>query len=472
MANAEELTLSPEEMRALGYAVIDLIVDHLLALPGKPASRTASRQELESHLRERIPMQGMDPLEVLGRVESQVLSNIMHMDHPRYFAFIPGPGNFVGAMGDAIASGLNVLAANWLEASGAGQIELVTIDWLNELCGFPPGAGGLFLSGGSMANLTGLMLAREHKLGTDPRGGTVYFSDQTHYSVEKGLKVLGFTNGQMRRMPSDGDFRLDVALLGEQIKRDREQGLHPICVVANAGTTSTGAVDPLPELATLCEQQDLWLHVDGAYGASAVITDQGRSLLEGLDRAHSICLDPHKWLFQPFEIGCLLVRDDRWLVDSFAHMPEYLEQIEESDGQVSYFLRGIQLSRGFRALKLWMSFQVFGLEGFRAAIDRGFERAQIAGGIIAGRPDWEIVTLPQMGILTFRYAPEGREEHELDQLNTQLIEKMTADGFAMLSTTRLRGRTVIRICPINPRTTRADVEDTLHRLELIASWLR
>jgi glutamate/tyrosine decarboxylase-like PLP-dependent enzyme len=393
------------------------------------------------------------------------------MDHPRYFAFIPGPSNFVGAMGDAIASGFNVLAANWLEASAAGQVELVTIDWLNQLCGFPPSGGGLFLSGGSMANLTGLMLAREHKLGTDPRDGVVYFSDQTHYSVEKGLKVLGFTRGQMRRMPSDDAFRLDLPRLADAIQRDREDGLRPICVVANAGTTSTGAVDPLPELAALCEQQELWLHVDGAYGAAAVITDRGRSQLEGLARAHSICLDPHKWLFQPYEMGCLLVREDRWLVDIFTHLPEYLQEVEAGEEEVHYFMRGIQLSRGFRALKLWLSLQVFGLDGFRAAVERGFRLAQLAGEMIAARPDWEIVTPAQMGILTFRYAPGGREDHELDDLNSQLIDLMIEDGFAMLSSTQLRGRKVLRICPINPRCTRQDLEGTLDRLERMATQL-
>jgi aromatic-L-amino-acid decarboxylase len=471
MGRNAELSLSDEQMRSLGYAVVDLLVDHFSNLAQKSVTRKASRSELEARLRKPLPVHGEDPLRVLDTVQRDVLGNIMHMDHPRYFAFIPGPSNFVGAMGDALASGFNVLAANWLEASGAGQIELLTIDWLREACGFPESAGGLFVSGGSMANLTALAVARRLRLADDASGALVYFSDQTHYSIEKGLHVLGFQPSQIRGILSDDDFRLSVPRLRAAIEADRAAGGRPFCVVANAGTTSTGAVDPLLELGSLCAAENLWLHVDGAYGAGAALSERARKELQGLESAHSVCLDPHKWLFQPYECGCVLVREDRWLRETFTYLPEYLGDIDAREGEVHYCQRGIQLSRGFRALKLWMSLKIFGLQSFQAAIDRGFALAEFAQEVIESMAGWEVVTPAQMAILTFRYAPPDRGESELDQINRELVEGMIAEGFAMLSSTRLRGRRALRMCTINPRTSEGDIRDTLGLLSELAARL-
>lgn len=466
-----DLALSDDQMRALGYAVVDLLVDHFSNLAAKPVTRRASRADLEARLREPLPAHGDDPLRVLEAVRRDVMGNIMHMDHPRYFAFIPGPSNFVGVMGDALASGFNVLAANWLEASGAGEIELLTIDWLRSACGLPEGAGGLFVSGGSMANLTALTVARRLKLGDDARRAVVYSSDQTHYSVEKGLRVLGFRGDQVRAVPSGSDFRLSPPDLQAAIDADRAAGRRPFCVVANAGTTSTGAVDPLVELAHMCEAQDLWLHVDGAYGAGAVLSDRGRRALRGLELAHSIALDPHKWLFQPYESGCVLVREDRWLQETFTYQPEYLGEIGAREGEVHYCQRGIQLSRGFRALKLWMSLKVFGADGFQAAIERGFALAEFAETVIRGMGGWEVITPAQMAIVTFRCAPPGRNDADLEEINRRLVEAIISDGFAMLSSTRLAGRRALRMCTINPRTSEADIRETLGLLGGLAAGL-
>jgi aromatic-L-amino-acid decarboxylase len=465
------LNLSREDMRALGYRVVDILVEHFQELSERPATRKADRPTLEARLREALPEHGSNALEILDQLQRDVFSNIMHTDHPRFFAFVPSPSNFVSVMADALAAGFNVFAGTWLEASGPAQIELVTIDWLRQACGLPDSTGGLFVSGGSMANMTALAVARHVKLANRIEGAVVYFSDQTHSSIERGLRVLGFQNNQLRKIQSDDCFRLDLSALEREVKADRAAGRVPFCVVANAGTTNTGAIDPLLALVDYCHQEELWLHVDGAYGAAAVFCKRGPALLDGLGRVDSLSLDPHKWLFQPYEIGCVLVREERWLQEAFHILPEYLEDIEGKEGEVNFCDRGIQLTRGFRALKLWMSLKVFGQSRFREAVNRGFEMAEVAEAALRELSNWEVVTPAQMGILTFRCAPGGLPPEELNRLNRELIDAMIADGFAMVSSTVLRGQTVLRMCTINPRTTETDVRGTIERLDNMSKRL-
>lgn len=459
------LQLSPEEMRALGHQVVDMLIDHFEHLPDKPVTRKASRPALEQKLREPLPEQGNSAGDVLQQLQQHVFSNIMHVDHPRFFAFVPSSGNFVSAMADALASGFNVFAGTWLEASGPAEIELVTIDWLRQLCGLPDVAGGLFVSGGSVANLTALATGRHVKLRDNIQHAIVYCSDQTHSSIERGLCILGFAPMQIRRLPSDDSFCLVVSDVQRAIASDRAAGHVPFCVIANAGTTNTGAVDPLRALADLCRTEGLWLHADGAYGIASILSDKGRSLLSGLEHVDSLSLDPHKWLFQPYEIGCVLVRDRRWLRETFHILPEYLKDIASSEEEVNFCDYGIQLTRSFRALKLWMSFKIFGLEAFRTAVAHGITLAEQAEAILRQAPCWEVVTPAQMGIITFRYIPVGKSSTHVDIINQQLVEAMIADGFAMVSSTTLRGHTVLRLCTINPRTRESDLRETLQRLE-------
>jgi glutamate/tyrosine decarboxylase-like PLP-dependent enzyme len=235
-------------------------------------------------------------------------------------------------------------------------------------------------------------------------------------------------------------------------------------VVANAGTPNTGAVDPLIETAEVCKQEGLWFHVDGAYGAPAVLCEKGRSLLRGLELADSLTLDPHKWLFQPFEIGCVLIRDVHLLKEAFAVRPEYLKDLESTDEEVNFYNYGIQLSRSFRALKLWMSLKVFGLDAFRKAVARGFVLAEFAETLLRASPHWEIVTAASMGILTFRFVQEKGSQVDLDQVNQRIVDEIFKEGFATVSSTKLRGRNVLRLCTINPRTTEEDIRQTIYRM--------
>ena len=461
----QALKLTRDEMLTLGREVVDIIVAHFESLSQRPVARKMDRLSIESRLRESLPEQGADIGTVVRRVQEDVLANIVHNDHPRCFSFIPGPSNFVSVMADALASGFNVIAADWLEASGPSEIELITVDWLRQLCALPEAAGGLFVSGGSMANLISLRTARRARLRDETAGAVVYCSDQTHYSIDRALQLLGFEVNQLRKMTSDDLFRLSVTRLKQEVAADRAAGRVPFCVVANAGTPNTGAVDPLMETAEVCKQEGLWFHVDGAYGAPAVLCEQGRSLLRGLELADSLTLDPHKWLFQPFEIGCVLIRDVHLLKEAFAVRPEYLKDLEGSDEEVNFYNYGIQLSRSFRALKLWMSLKVFGLEAFRNAVARGFVLAEFAETLLRASPDWEIVTAASMGIVTFRFVREAEPQHSLDRVNGQIVDEIFNEGFATVSSTRLRGRNVLRLCTINPRTTEDDIRQTIYRME-------
>ena len=459
-------------MRELGHRVVDLVVDHLVRIREEPAARRGRRADLEAALREPIPESGSDPRLVLDRVTRDILPWTARVDHPRFFAFVPGPGNYVGFLADALASGFNVFAGTWLGASGPAMVEIVTVDWLRKLCGLPEGSGGLFVSGGSMASLTALAVARETKLGARIADGVAYASDQTHSAVARALRVLGLGPGQLRLMECDEEFRLRPGDLARAVAEDRAAGRIPFCVIANAGTTNTGAVDPLPEIADICAAEGLWLHADAAYGGGALLSDRGRLALAGIERADSLALDPHKWLFQPFEIGCVLVRDGRLLAEVFRTRPAYLRDVhrpEVEEQEVHFSDLGVQLTRGFRALKLWMSLQVFGLAAFREAVERGIANAELAQARIASSGKWRIVSPARLGTVAFGWAPEGVSEDEQDVVTHGLAEASLADGFAFLSSTLLRGRPALRICALNPRTTEADIVETIDRLETLAS---
>ena len=459
------LELSAEEMREIGYRVVDAIVQHLSTLKDQRVGSKGDPASLIARFSEPPPEHGSPFADLLEQLEHEIFSSTMHVNHPRFFAYVPGPSNFVGAMADALVGGYNVFAGTWVSGSGAAAIELATIGWLRDLCGFPASTGGLFVSGGTMANLTALAVARHVKLRDEPEKATIYLSDQAHSSLDKALHLLGFAKEHIRKLPSDAQFRLPLEALERSIREDRDAGKRPFCIIASAGTTNTGAVDPLPELASLARKENLWLHVDGAYGAAAALSDRGRRLLSGLERADSLSLDPHKWLFQPFEIGCVLVREGLLLRDTFQILPEYLKDTHQQSAEINFTDYGLQLTRSFRSLKLWLSLKYFGVAAFRAAIERGFELAEFTAACLRKMPGWEIVTPPQMAIVCFRYSGAS------DAAHLRLVQELIHDGFALITSTILRGRTVLRMCPINPRTTEADIEEALRRLDQFARGL-
>ena len=401
----ETLQFSREEMREFGYHVIDTLLDYYESRADRPVAEKLDYAALDDMLREPLPSSGMPWREVLDQFERQVVDTSNRVDHPRFFAYIPLANNFVSVMADTLAAGHNIFNAVWLQGPGAAQVERLTVDWLRQIFGFPGEAGGTFVSGGSVANLTALAAARQIQLNGDMLNAVAYCSDQTHFAVSRGMRVLGFAPEQLRTICSDENFRLSIPLLREAIAEDRATGKRPFCIIASAGTTNTGAVDPLDALADLCQQEDMWLHVDGAYGAPAILTEKGRAELAGLERAHSLALDAHKWLFQPIECGMVLVRDRRWLPLTFKETSEVLKDVQSEGEELNFMYQGIQLTRQFRALKLWMSFKVFGLDAISEAISTGFENSELAEKLLREAGCWEIVTPAQMAIVTFRYRP-------------------------------------------------------------------
>jgi len=459
--NPAQLALSEDEMRQLGYRVVDILVRHFADGRDEPVGAKGTPGDLIARFADGPPEGPTDMRQLLSRLEKDVFPNNLHVDHPRFFAFVPGPGNFVSTMADALVSGFNIFNGTWLGGSAAAAIELNVIDWFRRFCGFPETAGGLFVSGGSAANLTALHAARATKLGDRIANATIYFSDQTHYSVERALRVIGFAREQFRKIPSDDHFRLPLDRLREAIQSDKQAGLRPFCIIANAGTTNTGAVDPLPELGDLCAAEEMWLHADGAYGAATMICERGRQKLSGLERVDSLSLDPHKWLFQPFECGCVLVRDAAALKSAFQLMPEYMRDVHRNTEETNPADYGVQLSRGFRALKVWLSINAFGMAAFRDAVTRGFELAEFAESELRRRRNCEILSPAEMAIVAFRFGKD-------DALQTRLVEEMLRDGFAFLTSTTLKGVIALRLCTINPRTTEQDIVQTIDRLEKFA----
>lgn len=467
------LQLSRADMQALGEQALAMVIDHFETIREQPTTTTITRDEAVRLLHAPPPEAPTPVGDLLDTLSQHVFTNAFRADHPRFYAFVPSPSNFVSAVGDFLMSGHNVFAGHWLASSAASQIELSVLEWLREACGLPEGAGGVFVSGGSMANLSAIVVARETRLGGHDPLSVVYYSDQTHSSMSKGLRVLGFGKTQRRTVATDASMRMSIASLEAAIAADRANGMRPFCVVANAGTTNTGAIDPLEPLADLCAREGLWLHVDGAYGAAAVLHPRGAAALTGLGRADSITLDPHKWLFQPFELGCLLVRDARLMQQAFRveeddhadYLADITRHIQED---VNFFERGIQLTRSFKALKLWLSLKTFGLAEFRRGIAVGFELADFAQEWLGTSGKWEIVTPSQMGIVTFRWRGAGLRAEQIDTLTARIVDRLRADGYATVMSTMLHGRPALRLCPIHPAATREEMQATLALLTRFA----
>ena len=471
MGEREMLMFSSEEMRRFGYAVIDQLIDYYESRSDRQVVGELDYEALEAMLHEPLPKEGRPWPAVLEQFERQVLAPTNHVDHPRFFAYIPLANNFAGVMADALAAGYNIFNAVWLQGAGAAQVERLTVDWLRQIFGFPAGAGGSFVSGGSMANLTGLAVARQVRLGGDMGGAVAYCSDQIHFAISRGMRVLGFGPEQLRKLPSDERFRLSVADLRAAIASDRAGGRRPFCVIATAGTTNTGAIDPLEELADLCREEELWLHVDGAYGAPAMLCERGKQALRGLEYADSLALDAHKWLFQPIECGVAIVRERRWLAETFKEQGEYLKDVEQAGEEINFGYQGVQLTRQFRALKLWMTFKVFGLEAISEAIAVGFENAEKAESLLREAGCWEIVTPAQMAIVTFRYQPADGDEALANRVTHDLVGALLDDGYAFASGSQLREKTVMRMCCNNPRSTPEDLRETVALMGRLAAEL-
>ena len=464
---SDALELDADTMRRIGYQVVDFLVDRITSLNQQPAWRGISRAELEPRLREPPPQDPEDFTRLIERLQNDVFAYGARVDHPRFLAFVPGSPTWPGILGDAIAAAHQSFAGTWLGGAGVAMVELVVIDWFRQWLDLPQHASGLLLSGGSVANLTAIAAARINRLGEDFGDATIYFSSESHSSVERACRVLGFRRDRVRIIAADADARMPLAGLRSAIAHDVANGLRPFCIIANAGTTSTGAIDPLQELSAIAREHGLWYHVDAAYGGFAVLTERGKEWLAGIEQADSITLDPHKWLHQPFEVGCLLVRDESTLARAFHIMHDYLQDTVVHGAEVNFGERGIQLTRSARAIKVWLSLQYFGVRAFTSAIDRSLDITLEAQRYIADSASLELLTPARLGIVCFRRKGRELESDQLDQLNQRLLDNLMASGQAMISSTRVNGSFALRLCVLNHRTSSEDVRSVLEWIETV-----
>ena len=457
--------MAPAEMLELANRAAELLVERLGNLPAQRAWDGEFKQGLEKELMRDPPEDGRPPGEVLDTVVESILPHTLRLDHPRCFGFVPSAPTWAGVVADFLAAGYNANTITWLVASGPSQLELVVIDWLRRWVGYPKTAGGLLTSGGSAAALDAFVAARESA--GHPERATVYMSDQSHSAQVRAARIIGVRPEHIRRVASDGRFRLDLAALARAVAEDRAAGLNPIGVCANAGAGSTGAIDPLAEMADYCEDEGIWLHVDAAYGGFAVLTEKGGSLLRGMERADSIGLDAHKWLFQPYEAGCLLVKDAATLEDAFAVPHDMLQDTIWGANHPNFSDRGLQHSRSFRALKIWISVQTYGMSAFRRAVSLGMELASRAERYIRRSSLLEILNPASLGIVCFRVnAPDaGLDETLVDRINREVLARLFWDDRAFISSTNLKGTFSLRMCIVNHTTTWDDVRETLEAIE-------
>ncbi len=465
------LELSREEMKDFGYRVVDAVVEHFETQDKKQPVASGTRKVMEQLFSEDLPEDPMPATDVLDFVLRNVMPQSNIMSHPKSYSFVPGPSNYVSVMSDTLATGFNIFSGGWVGSPAAATIEIVTVNWLLKLFNFQvKKGGGIFTSGGSMANLTALATARKVKCSEDFSKAVIYLSDQAHSSNIKAISILGFRKEQVRIIPTDMEFKFSINKLKNAIARDKLEGLQPFCLVASSGTTNTGTIDPLDELSAICKAENMWLHVDGAFGAAAILSKNGKKMLKGIEKADSLTIDPHKWLFQPYEIGCLLVQNHKWLKGTFSEKATYLRDIEGNESEINFYDHGIELTRNFRALKFYMSVKTFGLKAFRKAINYNIQLAERVEAELRQSTTWEVVSPATLAIINFRYHPVGQKftDRKLDQINQKISAKVLASKEALLVTTMLHGQVVLRMCLINPRTTMDHIKSTLKLCEEFA----
>jgi len=459
------LELSGAEMRALVEAALDRIVEHIESLPSQPVSDTRGGCELASRLVEPMPETGAPLSELLDLIFDQAVRPTFNTASPGYLAFIPGGGLFHAAVADLIADSINRYTSIFNPAPALSQLEANVVAWFCQLAGYPATARGTLTSGGSLANWTALVTARRDRLPDDFLRGTIYASDQVHYSVAKGAILAGFPEANVREVPSDDRFRLRPDALEAMIEQDRRGGFAPFLIVASAGTTNTGAVDPLPELADVAERHGLWLHVDAAYGGAFLLTAEGRQVMRGIERSDSMVLDPHKGLFLPYGTGAVLVRDGQALRRAHSLTADYMPGLQDDPDRVDFHQYSPELSRPFRGLRVWLPFKMHGAGVFRAQLEEKLALTRFAADRLRTMPDLEMLAEPQLSLFAFRLAPAGVPESDLDALNRRFMERANARQRVFLTGTRLRGRFALRICVLSFRTHRDRMEAALEDLE-------
>ena len=465
------IAMSSTEFRDVGHRLVDLVADRLAGVPHGPLTRHESPAALRAVLgaERSLPVEGAAASPLLEEAAGLLFDHSLFNGHPRFFGYITSSPAPIGMFGDFLAAALNQNVGASELSPLATEIECQAVRWMAELIGFPPGGGGLFVSGGNMANFVAVLTARAAAANWDVRAEglsrsslVLYGSAETHTWIQKAADLFGFGTNAIRWIPADAQQRMDVAALRRQISDDRRAGLRPFFVVGTAGSVSTGAIDPLDEIAAVCREEGLWFHVDGAYGAVAAQVPGAPRSLQALAEADSIAVDPHKWLYAPLEAGCVLVRDPEALRRTFSYHPAYYHFDEQV---VNFFELGPQNSRGFRALKVWLALRQVGRDGYLRMIADDMLLAGHLHDLVSRHPEFEAAT-QSLSITTFRYVPidlrasigtEATERH-LDRLNRALLAAIERGGEAFVSSAVVGGRFVLRACVVNFHTSLSDIE--------------
>lgn len=467
--------LPPEEMRGLLHQVADWAADYRETIEQRPIVPPVLPGEATAGIPVRLPdvPERMDA--IMRDLDTVILPGVVHWGHPSFLGYFGSTSNGPALIGEIAAAALNVSAMTWKTSPVATELETIVLGWIRSLVGLPEQFMGVVYDTASIATLHALAAARE-MAGTDVRAlgvaarsdvsrMRIYTSDQAHSSIAKAMIVLGLGESNCVRIPSDGEFRMDADKLEAQLAEDMARGDTPVAVVATVGSTSTASVDPVSRIADLCERHGIWLHVDAAYGGALAVLPEGRWAIDGVERADSVVINPHKWLFVPLDFSTLFVRRPEVLRSVFALTPEYLRgDADAESGAIDYMDYSIQLGRRFRALKAWMTFRAFGANGIRSRVREHCRLAALLESWVIAEPGVRMAAPRRMGVVCFRFEPDGLSDRECDQLNERMVEQVNASGEAYLTHTELRGRTCVRVGLGNVLTTEMHLRKAWNRI--------
>jgi aromatic-L-amino-acid decarboxylase len=481
-----EETLDPvdwETMRALGHRMLDDALDYMQALPDRPVWAHAPSQT-KQHFESSAPAEPQDARTIYEEYLHHIRPHQLGTNHPRFWGWIGGTGTVMGMLAELLAASTNAISGAFAYMSN-NYVEMQVLDWCKSLLGFPAEASGVLTSGCSASNLIGLAVARNARAGFDlrdkglqasPRPLTVYCSEEGHSSLQKAVELLGLGTDHLRRVPVTDSMQMDIAALRSAIQDDRQRGLQPICVVGLCGSTNTGAIDDLNTLADLCAEEDLWFHVDGAFGAWAAIAPRSRHLVAGMERADSLAFDLHKWMYLPYAIGCILVRDADAHRRAFSLTPTYLAHGEGERGLTGIDVPWLvdlsyELSRGFQALKAWMTIKEHGTARFGRVIQKNIDQAHYLASLVEAAPELEIALPVSLNVACFRYKRPGPDGHALDRINKQIEIELQESGVAVPSIVSIKGRKYMHVGITNHRSRRADFELLVREVIRVGSGL-
>ena len=464
------LDLHEDELHEISTQVAKLVAEYVATIAERPVRAENYAGKTIESIDTELSTDGVPVKQLLAECRT-IIDLSRHNGHPRFFGYVASPSTPIGAYGDLIASALNANITCWRSGPAGTEVERLVVRWLGSLIGYDAQANGLLTSGGSMANLIALLIASRRRANVSRQGFwnagpplTVYASEEVHLSIAKAADILGIGRDQVRMIACDERQRMRVDVLRQTIAADMRAGLRPFCVVGSAGTTNTGVVDPLAELARVADEFELWFHVDGAYGAPGVLDERKRHLFDGLARADSVSLDPHKWLYVPVDAGCLLFRDAAVAKAAFStEDADYIKTHGYADEEAfAFWDYGVELSRRFRALKVWLTLQYYGTRRIAEAVIEDMELAAYLGELVAEAKDFELLAPVELSICCFRYVPRaGMSDPELNELNERVMAAVQKGGRAYVSNATVNGRFALRACITNFRTTKADIEETI-----------